>query len=125
MALNNLAWLLAFQGGKASEALELVNRRIEITGPSASLLDTRGMIFLKLGRAGEAVQCFTDAADQNPAGVFYFHLAEALKAAGKPNEAEKSWLSAKALGFKKTDLHRLELEQPDYDEKWFNEGKSS
>ncbi len=125
LALNNLAWLLAFQGGKAPEALELVNRRMEITGPSASVLDTRGVILLKLGRDEEAVQCFTDAAAQNPTAVFYFHLAEALKGAGRPNEAEKSWLKAKELGFKKTDLHRLELEQPDYDEKWFNDGKSS
>ena len=125
LALNNLAWLLAFQGGKAPEALELVNRRMEITGPSASVLDTRGIILLKLGRDEEAVQCFTDAAAQNPTAVFYFHLAEALKGAGRPNEAEKSWLKAKELGFKRTALHRLELEQPDYDEKWFNDGKSS
>ena len=59
LALNNLAWLLAFQAGKAAEALELVNRRVEITGPSASVLDTRGVVLLKLGRDEEAVQSFS------------------------------------------------------------------
>ncbi len=40
---------------------------------------------------------------------------------GKSNEAEKAWLKAKELGFKKTKLDPLELKHPDYDEKWFKE----
>ncbi len=124
LALNNLAWLLAFQPAKAAEALELTDRRLAITGPNPSVLDTRGMVLLKLGRADEAAQSFSDAAAQNPTAVFYFHLAEAKRAAGQPNEAEKAWLKAKELGFRKTDLHPLEREHPDYDEKWFAEGET-
>jgi tetratricopeptide (TPR) repeat protein len=125
LALNNLAWLLAFQPGKASEALELVNRRMEITGPSASVLDTRGMVLLKLGRADDAAQCFTDAAAQSPTAVYYFHLAEAQRAAGKPNDAEKSRLKAKELGIKKESLHPLERAHPDFDDKWFADNQAS
>ena len=50
LALNNLAWLLAFQPAKAAQALELSDRRLAITGPNPSVLDTRGMVLLKLGR---------------------------------------------------------------------------
>ena len=89
--------------------------------PGASVLDTRGMILLKMGRAAEAVPQFSDAASQNASAIFYFHLAEAQKAVGKSNEAEKAWLKAKELGFKKTKLDPLELKHPDYDEKWFEE----
>ncbi len=122
MALNNLAWLLAFQPGKAAEALELVNRRIELTGPSASVLDTRGVIYLKLGQAADAVQAFGDAAAQNPVAVFYFHLAEAQKAAGRASEADRASQKAVELGLKEADLHPLE--QADY-QKWAAERKGS
>jgi cellulose synthase operon protein C len=122
LALNNLAWLLAFQPGKAAEALELVNRRIEVTGPSASVLDTRGVAYLKLGQAVDAAQSFADSAAQNPMAVYYFHLAEAQKAAGKANEAEKASQKAVELGLKETDLHPLE--QADY-QKWAAEHKGS
>jgi cellulose synthase operon protein C len=122
LALNNLAWLLAFQPGKAAEALELVNRRIEVTGPSASVLDTRGVAYLKLGQAVDAAQSFADSAAQNPMAVYYFHLAEAQKAAGKANEAEKASQKAVELGLKETDLHPLE--QADY-QKWAAERKGS
>ena len=115
LALNNLAWMLAFQPGKGAEALDLVDRRIEITGPSPSVLDTRGMVLLKSGRAAEAVQSFSDAAAQAPAAVYYYHLAEAQKAAGNPSEAEKSYRKAEELGLKEANLHPLE--QADY-QKW-------
>ena len=79
------------------------------------------MILLKLGRAGEAVAMLHGCGRPDPDRPVYFHLAEAQKAAGKPNEAEKSWLNAKELGFKKTDLHPLE--QPDY-QKWLADRKN-
>jgi tetratricopeptide (TPR) repeat protein len=122
LALNNLAWLLAFRPGKSAEALELVNRRIEMTGPSASVLDTRGVVYLKLGRAEDAARDFTDSAAQNPTAVYYFHLAEAQKAAGKANEAEKTSRKAEELGLKEADLHPLE--QADY-QKWAAQRKGS
>jgi tetratricopeptide (TPR) repeat protein len=115
LALNNLAWLLAFRPGKEAEALELADRRIEITGPSPGVLDTRGVILLKLGRADDAAQAFADAAAQVPAALYYFHLAEAQGAGGKSAEADKASLKARELGLKETDIHPLE--KGDY-QKW-------
>ena len=43
-ALNNLAWMIAHQKGRGTEALELINRAIEVMGPHPSLLDTRGVV---------------------------------------------------------------------------------
>ena len=80
------------------------------------------MIYLKLGQAAEAAQSFADSAAQSPKAVYYFHLAEAQKAAGKPNEAEKASQKAVELGLKETDLHPLE--RADY-QKWAAEHKGS
>src|SRR5262249_17639588 len=46
IALNNLAWFLTLQGDAGKGALEAVERAIQLAGPRAELLDTRGMIKL-------------------------------------------------------------------------------
>ena len=109
-ALNNLAWLLAFQGGKPAESVELVTRAIEIAGPTGGLRDTKGMALLKAGDAAEAVGVLSKAVEQLPTATLYFHLAEAQKAAAgdQPSDADRSWRKAVELGLKETDLHPLE-----------------
>ena len=55
-ALNNLAWLLAFQAGKEPEALKHIDRAIAIVGEDPSLLDTRAVIYLNMGKHEQALQ---------------------------------------------------------------------
>ena len=47
---NNLAWLLALEGGgNLKDALEYVNAAIDLKGPLPDFLDTRGIIYLNKG----------------------------------------------------------------------------
>ena len=64
VALNNLAVLLTLQGKKLDEALSLINKAIEITGPLGSMLDTRACVYIAQGNAEKAVsdmkECIAD-----------------------------------------------------------------
>ncbi|HEY2882331.1 MAG TPA: tetratricopeptide repeat protein, partial [Pirellulales bacterium] len=55
LALNNLSSLLTEQAGHEAEALEIVDRAIEIDGRTPALLDTKAMILLRQNRAKDAV----------------------------------------------------------------------
>jgi tetratricopeptide (TPR) repeat protein len=80
VALNNLAWLLAIQG--KDEALGqsqfYMKRAIEITGPVATLVDTRATIYIALGKYDDAVKDLREVVDDNLNGQYTFHLAQAL-----------------------------------------------
>lgn len=74
--LNNLAWLLAFELGDPDQALDLANQGLQREPDYPYLLDTRGMIFYKLGRLAEARQdlerCISldDARSETKASAF-------------------------------------------------------
>ena len=107
-ALNNLSWLLAFQLSKNAEALKLVKSAIEIGGPHAGLLDTRGVIHLTAGRAADALKDLEDAVAETPSPSHYFHLAQAHYLAKNNREALAAWTAADELGLTEQSLHRLE-----------------
>jgi len=106
LALNNLAWLLALKEGRAGEALELVSRGIALVGPSPELLDTRGVVYLKLRKNDEAIKDFQACIDQTPSAPRYFHLALAEHQANQREAALEAWQKAKGLDVKQ--LHPLE-----------------
>ena len=54
VALNNLAYLLALNGGSQAEALALIQRAIDQAGPDPEMLDTRALVYLKGGQADRA-----------------------------------------------------------------------
>jgi tetratricopeptide (TPR) repeat protein len=112
MALNNLAWLLALNEGKYNEALKLVNRAVEVAGPVASRLDTRGMVHLLLGQTNQAVADLENAAAENPTDTVYFHLTRAYLQGHNRAAAERAWEKAKELHLTEKSLHRLE--RPEY-----------
>lgn len=75
-ALNNLALALAEQPSHETEALQFLDRAIEITGDQPNLLDSKGSVLLALGRVREAIALFSAAVSAaNPDPRFYFHLA--------------------------------------------------
>jgi len=79
---NNLAFLLAAEGKQPDEALRLIDQAIEIMGPVPELLDTRGIALLAAGKPQEALDALTQAIQDAPSGVMYFHRAlvhQALK----------------------------------------------
>jgi tetratricopeptide (TPR) repeat protein len=112
VARNNLAYLLALCA-RPAEALEEVDPAVAAVGPVADFLDTRGMAYLKGGKATLAVQDFEAAVAQVPAPVSYYHLALARRAAGDRPAALAAWREAQAGGLREADLHPLE--RPDLD----------
>jgi tetratricopeptide (TPR) repeat protein len=110
-ALNNLAWILALKQGKGAEALELAEQALQIIGPNPSLLDTRGVIYLSLGRVDQAVQDLEAALEEKPTATYCFHLARALAKAKNVDRAKEAFRRAKELGLTPNSLDPLEREE--------------
>ncbi len=106
--LNNLAWILAVAEGKGSEALKLVNRAIDVVGPSPGLLDTRALAYLASGQRDAAIRDLQDAIATRPEPVMYFHLALAQMESNNPTAAAEALNKAQAAGLRTTDIHPLE-----------------
>src|SRR5207253_903230 len=73
VALNNLSWMLAQKPDRSAEALPLIDRAIETSGPVAELLDTRSTVYLALGRGDRAVADLEAATQDAPTATRYFH----------------------------------------------------
>jgi tetratricopeptide (TPR) repeat protein len=114
--MNNLAWLLAVREHKGAEALSLLNRALEITGPDANFLDTLGTVELSLGKAQLAATHFEQALAQTPSVTRYFHLAQARMMDGDRKLAEQAWRKSRELSPKgklfPPSIHPLE--RPEY-----------
>ncbi|MBX3439213.1 MAG: tetratricopeptide repeat protein, partial [Planctomycetaceae bacterium] len=109
VALNNLAWLLAFQSGRESQALALINRAIEIAGPMPALRDTRAVVLLRLQRPQDAISDLQEALEQaGDDASLWFHMAQARHQAGDRPGASDALRNAEAKGLSQTNLHRLE-----------------
>jgi tetratricopeptide (TPR) repeat protein len=109
-ALNNLAWLLAFRDeSKTKEALVLIDRAIDINGPTPSLLDTRAVVLIRAGQIGEALKELSNATAGNPRNAtFAFHCAWAYHASGQSDRARTQLQQAEKLGLKPRALGPLE-----------------
>jgi tetratricopeptide (TPR) repeat protein len=108
LALNNLAWLLALRARKGEQALELINRAIELGGPRGELIDTRGVIYVILGKATQAQTDFQDALKDAVTPVRYFHLAQAYQLGNDRKAAANALRQAIELGLDVQQLHPVE-----------------
>jgi tetratricopeptide (TPR) repeat protein len=108
VAINNLAWLLGWRKEQAQEALDLVNRGIELRGPVAALLDTRASAFLALGNSRAALQDLDQAIAQEPTAARYVHQARAHWLGGQADEAKAALGHARAAHLDPAALHPLD-----------------
>jgi tetratricopeptide (TPR) repeat protein len=115
-ALNDLAWLLA-QGSAClaasqdglRESLSLINRAIDLAGESATLLDTRAVVYLRLGRVDNALHDLGLALSLRPTSrASYFHLAKARLLANDKSESLKAFAQAEKLGLNSDTVDPLE-----------------
>lgn len=113
VALNNLAWLLAFQDGKQGEALELIERALRQTGPQAAMLDTRAVIYLAQNRSDMAIRDLENALGLAPEASMYYHLARARLMSNQREAAQLAWRDGERLGLKLGSLDPLE--RPSFD----------
>jgi tetratricopeptide (TPR) repeat protein len=106
---NNLAWILAHTKGKEAEALALIGRALEAQGPVVQLLDTRGMVYLKLGRIEPATADLEKAVRANPEiPSRQLHLALAYLTAGRREEAAAALRKAVQGGLEPAKLDPLD-----------------
>lgn len=107
-ALNNLALILAEAPGRSTEALELIDRAIEKSGPQPNLVDTKGLIYLAREDFVAATQSFQEAVYQVRNPIYLLHLAEAQRLAGNANSAKTSLEQAILAGLDTTPLNLLD-----------------
>ena len=110
LSLNNLAWLKALRGVDLPEALELINKATANPGqiPVPELLDTRAVIYMKLGNAQKAIDDLNQAITLKPTAAKYFHLAQAYLQAGNKPAAVEALSKARPKGTTPDGLHPLE-----------------
>jgi len=86
IAMNNLAWIMCEEReeqDKYQQALELTQRGLKIAPDYIDLIDTRGVVYYRMGELNKAIQdfnmCITLYPKGTPAAVASrFHLARAL-----------------------------------------------
>ncbi len=111
VALNNLAWLLVQRSSdpqKHQEALVRIESAIAGIGRRADLLDTRGLVLMKLGQDGAALADFREAAADMPTPAHLFHLARAHFKASDKSNASKALKLAAEQGLQDSLLHPSE-----------------
>ena len=92
-AYNNLALLLALSGNKLDEALDLINRAIDLAGKQPKLLDSRAVVRICRNEPDLALQDLElILADKSKKAEpeWLFHKAWALKKIGKPEAATEA-----------------------------------
>jgi tetratricopeptide (TPR) repeat protein len=114
LARNNLAWLLALHAGQGVEALEEIQKAIDLGGPLPELLDTRAVIYLALRRTDKAIEDLGSSLEQvsgasTSTANRKFHLARAHWSRNEKTEAKRAFAEAKSAGLQETGLHPLEL----------------
>lgn len=110
-AKNNLAYLLAVHDNNGNEALPLVEQAIAYFGPTAELLDTRGVVHATREDYEQAVRDLSEAVEDRASGLKYFHLAWAHHRAGNDAAAKEAMQQADANGLKDEEISPLERER--------------
>jgi tetratricopeptide (TPR) repeat protein len=92
IAINNLAWIVCEEQGKYEQALELAQKGLKIAPNYVDLIDTRGVVYYRLGQFNKAVQDFTTCIELYPKGMpsmvtSHFHLARAFAGLGQSDKA--------------------------------------
>jgi hypothetical protein len=115
VALNNLAWLLAQHASepdKLQEALTTIDAAVNGIGRRADLIDTRGLVRMRLNQDAAALADFRDAVADMPTPAHLFHLARAHYKSQDKSNAYKILKQAKEQGLQASVLHPVE--QKDY-----------
>jgi tetratricopeptide (TPR) repeat protein len=93
-ALNALGYMLTVHTKKYDEALEYLNRALELAPNNASVLDSIGWLNYKMGNLQEALGHLRKAAEIMPDTEIAAHLGEVLWKLNNRDEAKAIWNSA-------------------------------
>lgn len=110
-AANNLSYLLAVHDNNGKDALPLAEQAIAYFGPTAELLDTRGVAYVAQKDYEQAVRDLSEAVEDKPNGLKYFHLAWAHHLAGDGEAAREALNQADASGLSDDEISPLERDR--------------
>ena len=83
IALNNLAYILAENGGDLDDALKLAQHALQLLPDLAEVSDTVGWIYLKKNVSARAIEIFRDLVEKHPNDITYhYRLGMALTQLG-------------------------------------------
>jgi len=92
IAINNLAWIMSEKQGKHLQSLELAQRGLKIAPNYVDLIDTRGVVYYRLGEFDKAIQDFSKCIELYPSTApsgaeARFHLARTYTKLGQNDKA--------------------------------------
>jgi tetratricopeptide (TPR) repeat protein len=91
IALNNLAYMIADNGGDLDQALTYAQRAKAKVPTEPNIADTLGWIYIKKNLSDNAITVFRDLTTKYPdKAVYHYHLAMALYQKGEKPEAKRS-----------------------------------
>ncbi len=94
IAINNLAWIMSEHKGQYQQALQLAQKGLNLAPNYIDLLETRGVVYYRLGEYNKAMQDLTKCLELYPGSTpqyvaASFHLARVFDKLGKKDEALK------------------------------------
>jgi tetratricopeptide (TPR) repeat protein len=104
LALNNVAWVLSEGLNQPHEALEKIDKVIELAGRTPNNVDTRGVILARMGRLDQAIDELKWVVQAEPTDVHYYHLAHAYRKMGRDSDFHKAFEEAKRAGLTAASL---------------------
>ena len=116
IAINNLAWILSEEKGQYQQALELTRKGLKLAPNYTDLIETRGVVFYRIGDMTKAVEDLARCIELYPSSTKQyvaasFHLARALDKIGRKDEALKHLNQALELEEKTGGLSTAELNE--------------
>jgi tetratricopeptide (TPR) repeat protein len=116
IAINNLAWIICEVQGKPKEALDLAQRGLKIAPNYYDLIDTRGVIYYRLGQLDKSVRDFNECIRLYPSITpssigTRFYLARSLAELGQKDKAIQYLDEALELNSKNGGLSTADLTQ--------------
>ncbi len=116
IAINNLAWILSEEKGQYQQALELAQKGLKLAPNYIDLIETRGVVFYRMGDLTRAIEDLTRCVELYPSSTKQyvaasFHLARALDKIGRKDESLKHLNQALELEGKIGGLSTAELNE--------------
>ncbi len=116
VTLNNAAYLLAEDLGRADEAVPLAQRAAKLAPDNSLVLDTLGWTLFKAGQVDQALHTLIRSVQIKPSPLNCLHLADVLQAQGDIDAAAKRLTQAKKLAEQSDDQQSLWLASKRLDE---------
>ncbi len=111
-ALNYLGYMFAESGRNLNEAMDLVQRAVELEPNNGAYVDSLGWAYFQLGRLEEAREALLKAVRLvGDDAVVHEHLGDVYRAIGDPGRARSAYEKALELDADNAEAVRAKLEQ--------------